>query len=172
MEELKIEMLQVGNLELKPYFYEEEIDLDDKLIIRAKVAITEEEHNQLKELWKSNNPQHVVRKGISNEPKQMIIDADNWSSHDDMYKHLILLSEKKESGDKITKRRLPTLAWISSTTDQSSANRELIDGLFTILEQKGFLSSEEVSQIRSRAEERRLDRKYELHKFEDIDEYE
>jgi hypothetical protein len=175
IEDIKIEILKVGNLELKPYLYKEEIykevDGEEKLKIQAKVAVTEEEHNELKKIWKSKESFQVVRIGINEEPQNMEIEVDGWSKFNESYKHYLSLSEKKENEDNETKSPFPILGWVGATTDQTATNIEIIDGLFKILEQKGLLSSEEISQIRTSAEERQLDRKYELHRFEDIDKF-
>jgi len=170
VEELKVYGLNLGGLVLRPYFYEEEFDCDD-LSIKARVLASEEQDAELRRLMKQGGYIQVVRQGISEEPRMMRFSKTIlWSKHTDGIKYeLVLIDKSYDERDRPLARLFqPQMSRMQSLI---AAQAEVIDEKLRAQVTRGILSEEDVSEIRSEAEEKVWDRSREFYQVDDIDEF-
>ncbi|HOT07199.1 MAG: hypothetical protein A4E45_00484 [Methanosaeta sp. PtaB.Bin039] len=170
VEELELERLDIEDLSLHPYFYEEEFDCDD-LSIKARVLISPSEDARLRSLIRSGDFFSVVRHGIDEQPREMRFGKTIlWSRHNDGFKYEIIMVDRSYD-----ERDRPLARIFQPQTSRMqfmlAANMELLDGLIQALLEKGTLSPEEASSIRKRAEESSWDRMREFFEVKDVDEF-
>ncbi len=167
VEELKLDSLDIGGFVVKPYDYQEKIDIDG-IIIEAKAILSEEQHNQLKAMLKTMDSFSVTRLGINETPVKMHFGLAYWSKHENNYKHEIHLVEEKV--DKSSNKLAAAFQWMRTMRNFVAENQTTIDGLLTVLAAKNVLTSEDVETIRKEAIEHSWNVRYEFFKVDDIDE--
>jgi hypothetical protein len=171
-EEVKIETLIVDGMPLKPYKYEETFD-EHILEIETRVLMSEEESNQFLEKVVERGRAKawyfpVIREGLNNTPREMRLGVFGWSKHEHGIKYDLLILDR-EYDTKSPGTDLETEIKIN-TQNMTAATAELLDHTLAMLVQKGLVSIEEVQALRELAEERRLHRRMELRRVDDVDE--
>lgn len=168
VERLNIDGLIIGDLEVFPYEYKEEHDEDkNAIIITAKVKLTKKESKILR-----NNDRYfkVIRKGISNKELEMRFGVPLWSEEENRIKERLIIVEKIYDENKSKSGSLfqPEMSNIQNKLAYTeNLNAELINLLLS----KEILTSDEVENIKEKAE---LDIKntwYDFYKVQDIDNF-
>jgi len=167
VEEIRLESLTMGSLDVRPYKYEERFD-GDALRIEARVLLSQAEHLALKAMQKSGDPFQVIRHGINEEPKQMGFGISYWSRHNEGFKHELMLIEEK--AEEVPSRLGMALQWMRPMRNQVASNKVAIDALLNTLKEKGVLTADEATHIQTEAVERMWDSQYEFFRVEDVDE--
>lgn len=142
IENLGIESLQLGEVTATPYRYQEEIS-SEALVITTCFDLdrnTYEAFNQLPESF------HVVRKGISDEPRLMRFGQTVWSSDDDD-KFKISATIVETVYDQVNKSHGILEPMFSNVRNEVAATSVRLDRLLVMLVQKGVLSSEDREKI-------------------------
>lgn len=95
IEDLKIDYLELNNLNIKPHDYNEKIDgsKDDSLIIKAIAELKLDAWKKIEELYYQKGYFKVIRSGISKETKNMRFERIIWSRNEDVIKCALLLYE-------------------------------------------------------------------------------
>ncbi|NMM61190.1 hypothetical protein HBE96_00415 [Clostridium sp. P21] len=168
-EELKIDTLVIEGQDIKPYYYEEQVD-KDSIIISTKIKITDDELSKLKESVKGKQYFDVVRKGIDDKPIQMRYGKVLWSQHNSFTKQYITLVEKSydmNNTDNFKGMYYPEFNNMQEILIYSS---EYLENLTNLLIEKNILSETEVEKVKSDTKENLNNKFRELYKVKDIDE--
>lgn len=166
-EELKIEEIVLGDVAFKPYLYKEKFDYDDLLIIKARVSLTLEEFGRLKALFLGEQYFQVIRKGISNESREMRFGKALWSEQDDTVKFQIYLVDRAKDEDGKLGIFQPEMRNIQSMLARTT---ECFLELLSVLVEKEVLTSEEQDRIKTVSQERMLNRVLKFDQVDDLDE--
>jgi len=167
LEALNIEALILDELTLTPYYYEEIIS--DGLEIKAKVLISEEQYAELKKLMLRQGYFPVIRKGISEQSKEMRFGLTHWSKHDNGIKHEIRLVER--TYDEANKGARTLFDDVFVMEEIVAEHMEYFKNLLDILVTKGVLSSEEVDHITKPSADKLFDNRRAYFRDADIDDY-
>lgn len=163
-----IDVLEIGTLSLKPYFYSETFE-KGLLFIRAKVVLSESEFNSL-ESFREKVYFPVVRRGINEIPVEMRFGRCMWSRHENGNKYFFYMVDKGyDTSDKRGGMLEPQMSNIQVIL---SKNVGIVDGLLKMLKEKNVLSDEEIQEIKSKAldeMDRHLD---EFDRVKDVDDWE
>ncbi|MBX7174389.1 MAG: hypothetical protein K1X72_25680 [Pyrinomonadaceae bacterium] len=151
IESLTLEKLLIGNLELKPYYYNEEFK-NNCLFITALVKLTTDEFEKLKSIYFGDIYFPVIRQGINEEPKDMRFGKCIWSKNEEIVKFKIYLVDKNLDNEDESKLGLfePEL---SNLKNMLVVNMEKLGNLLKVLEKKNLLTSEEIEQIKEISDE-------------------
>jgi len=168
MEELKVDNLLLNGLSFQPYSYHEKFS-NDVLIIEAKVLLSEAEYSELRKLMIGKQYFPVIRQGISEETIEMRFGIVYWSRHENEIKHQLYLVERKYDEDDGQSRDLfqPEM---NHMQHDIAKNIESIEGLMTVLVDKGFLDPVDVESIRKKVSEGAWDRRREFYLVKELDE--
>lgn len=146
-EELSLEALVVGEVELYPYEYREEIQ-DDTLTILAKMVGTEEDVQRIRDLVRSHSTFPVVRRGIHPAPREMQLGVAEWSEYEDRVKYRIVLVDGPldEAADGTRLR-------IAEERNRAAVGYyvNLLEHLAELLVERGVLTPAEVEAAREAA---------------------
>lgn len=150
-EELNIEELNIAGVGIKPYSYNEVFD-GSALIINARIKLSLEEKARLVNKTIDEKYFTVVRKGISEESKQMRFGKIIWSDHKDFIKESIVLVEAiyDEENRHLHPPFDPEMSNIQHILAFTNKYTELLSNL---LVSKGILLSKEISDINEQAKE-------------------
>jgi hypothetical protein len=137
VETLNLTSLNIRDLVISPYSYNETFD-GDALIIEAKVVLSESQYTQLKDIMKVVGYFPVVRHGIDERPRDMRFGQMRWSKLDNGVKHELIIVEKnydtkKEQFDLFNPE-------MYSMQDMIAENKETIEALIDVLLSKGLLA--------------------------------
>jgi|GEM_PF-676747 len=169
IEELQIEGLSIGGMVLHPYLYEEEFDCDD-LSITARVMVTHDQSNELKNLMMSEGYFPVVRLGINDQPREMRFGKTIlWSKYHHNIKYELILLDKgfDERDSPISKLLQPQM---SRMQHMVAAQSEMLEGMLNILRSKGLISDEDINEMRAEAAKQVWDKIREFYEVKDLDE--
>jgi hypothetical protein len=164
---LKLTSLTIGEIPVRPYDYEE-TGQDGSLRIMAKAILTDSQHDQLKAMQRTGGLYLIIRRGIDENPKLMILEPDCWSQLGMEYKHRLLLVEVSEEdfpGPLTLGSR-----WLKILRSHLAYNIAIMDILLATLVNKNILTEREVIRIYKEARERSWDDLYEFYRVDDVDE--
>jgi hypothetical protein len=169
IEELQIEGLSIAGMALCPYMYEEEFDCDD-LSITARVVVTHEQSNELKNLMMHEGYFPVIRLGINDQPREMRFGKTIlWSKYHHSIKYeLILLDRGFDERDSPMSSLLQPQ--MSRMQHMVAAQSEMLEGMLNILRSKGLLSDEDINAMRTEAAKQVWDKVREFYEVKDLDE--
>jgi len=170
VEELEIESLSISGLVLHPYFYEEEFDCDD-LSIKSRVMVSPEQDAILRMLMKDDEYFQVVRRGISDEPREMrFSNTILWSRHGNRFKYEIILVDRSydERDRPLARLFQPQMSRMQSAI---AAQAEMVEAILETLVNRKYLTEGNVAEMREKAAERIWDRRREFYEVRDIDEF-
>lgn len=146
-ENLNPESLLIDTLELYPYEYEEDF-FDDRLTVDAKVLVDLELFEELISIYYENRSVSVLRKGISEQPREMEIVLGTWSIDGEKRKLWIHLSD---INNEPRKTKLFAFAELGvknrNLRDQSIAQSHIILQLVELLRQKQLINGDEMDQL-------------------------
>ncbi len=167
IEELKIESLIISGIEFFPYEYSEKFH-NDALVIKAKVKSPSIQIDKLTENTKNKTYFPVIRKGISNEVKNMRFGKELWSKHDDTIKYALRLVDKSydKNKDKFKGLFYPEM---DNMIDLLAYIGNYIDELSELLIAKKILSAKEIESLNTKAKERLSEKISEFYRVKDID---
>lgn len=167
VDELLIESLNIGTLNIKPYKYEEEYD--EAIIISASVKLSKEEMVELKKIQDGERYFDVVRVGINNEAVKMRFGQNIWSEHDEYFKVNLVLVEScydtKETGHGLNEPEMSNIK--RKLIHLNNFNNELVELLLI----KEIITKDEVESIKKKADEKFKDGYRDLYKVEDVDKF-
>jgi hypothetical protein len=170
VEELEIESLSISGLVLHPYYYEEEFDCDD-LSIKSRVMVSPEQDAILRMLMKDDEYFQVVRRGISDEPREMrFSNTILWSRHGNRFKYEIILVDRSydERDRPLARLFQPQMSRMQSAI---AAQAEMVEAILETLVNRKYLTEGNVAEMRKKAAERIWDRRREFYEVRDIDEF-
>jgi len=170
VEELEIESLSISGLVLHPYYYEEEFDCDD-LSIKSRVMVSPEQDAILRMLMKDDEYFQVVRRGISDEPREMrFSNTILWSRHGNRFKYEIILVDRSydERDRPLARLFQPQMSRMQSAI---AAQAEMVEAILETLVNRKYLTEGNVAEMRKKAAERIWDRRKEFYEVRDIDEF-
>jgi len=170
---LNIESLVVGNLELYPYYYHEEmrdsgsvINIGEGLAINAKVKMPKEESERFLEFQFHADYFPVVRHGIQEEPREMRFGAVYWSEHEGEIRYSINLVEKSpEDEEPQHPIGVPNAHMRAQLAFETALRREL----FEFLKQKEILSDQEIEGLYDKAEKQAWRVENSFYQVRDVD---
>lgn len=166
VEDLDAQKLIIEDIELTVYEYAEEYK-HDSLRIDAKAKVSYEKLDKLREIKKSKDYFEVVRKGISEEKKEMRFGTIVWSKHDDYTKQDLVLVEKSyDEGDNFTPLYYPELR---NVMDQLAFEITFIEEISDLLVSKDIISEDKLDEIREKARSNLNEIREEFYLVEDID---
>ena len=163
-EELSLESLVVGDVELHPYAYREAVS-GAELTIWAKCVGSKTEVLRLRALLKARSSFPVIRHGISEEPRPMRFGVAEWSEHEGRIKfRVIFVDRDADPGEH------PELVRIEEENTRAAAGyyMNFVDELAELLERRGILPAEEIEAAREAARSRRRTRQ-EFWQVSDVD---
>lgn len=163
MEEIKLDKLILDDLELTPYQYREKIDLYNSLSAEGRVLLSEAQFERVKELIEKDII--VIRKGISETPKQMYLLPAGWSKDEEGIKLQFRLNEPKDENE------LNPFRTIWRAVDLIIEQDQIIEQLANLLIQKGIIKKIEYESIKARIPEKNWNIKLKLTKEDDLDEW-
>ena len=170
VEELEIESLILGDLELAPYFYEEEyIQERDALIITAKIKISEKEMQELDSLHEENLYFDVIRKGISDEKLKMRFGQGVWSEADGTIKQELILIEEKYD-EHSSRMDSPHESTLSNMREILAQTKSQNDQLMKLLVAKELVSQDEIDTIQKESEKHLRTTMRDFYRVKDLDE--
>jgi len=173
-EDLNLTQLEIDDLIVVPYQFEEKAERGG-IVIDARARLDAAQYARFMALYGSDNDYWpVVRRGISDEPRQMRMGWRlRWSKHDDVVKHDILLVERacdeQPDGAGFAMLFEPEMSYSRATL---ASTTELLDGLMDVLSNKGILTEPECRALREAAEQRTFARRREFFRVSDLDEIE
>jgi hypothetical protein len=163
--------LVINGLEIHPYTYQEEIDPElNGLVIKARILIDETECEQLNSIAQAAKPVAVVRTGIQEGIRLMILITGFCSQHPEGIKQEIGLAEP------VVKKK-DALGLIPLNTIYENATRVLFETLavqeqlLDHFKEKGMVSDAAVAQMRLTAAGQIPMLKRKLLKVRDLDDY-
>jgi hypothetical protein len=136
VERVACSLLRVGDVELEPYDYAEELSPDGTLRLAARAPISVSDLASITALKLSQEPIDVTRVGISNEPRRMRVDDYAWGQGARGQGVVVRLVD-------ITERHIHVGA-----PDQQEAG--LVDDVLTLLRSNGMLSSAALDGLQAR----------------------
>jgi hypothetical protein len=169
-EDLKLENLSLNDLLLCPYYYEEEFDCDD-LSIKSRVMVSPEQDARLRLMMKDEGYFNVVRRGISDEPREMrFSNTILWSRHGNRFKYEIILVDRSydERDRPLASLFQPQMSRMQSAV---AAQAEMVEAMLETMVTRKYLTEGDVAEMRKKAAERIWDRKREFFEVRDIDEF-
>ncbi len=170
VENLEIESLILGEIEVFPYDYKEEyIEESDALMITAKIEVSEEKIQELDNLYEGNLYFDVVRNGISDKKLEMRFGQGNWSKNEGKIKQELILVEKKYD-EKSTPMRLPHEPIISNMRKMLAQTKNQHDELMKLLLSKDIISEDEINTIKKESEKNFRKTMHNFYEVKDLDE--
>jgi hypothetical protein len=164
-ENLSLDCLVVGGVELRPYEYRETFS-GDELTIWAKLVGTKSELLRLRALLRTRDHFAVVRKGIQSEPRSMRFGVAEWSEHDGQIKARVVLvdADADPSGH-------PALIRIEEANQRSALTFYMgfVERLADLLAERGILPAEQIEAARAAAREDPWQSRHEFWRVPDVD---
>jgi hypothetical protein len=131
VERVACSLLRVGDVELEPYDYAEELSVDDNLRLAARAYVSDSMLSSLAQLMLTREPIDVTRVGISNEPRRMRVEDYAWGPGARGQGIVVLLAD-------IAERRIR----VGSPASQD-------EGLLALLRSNGVLSAEALGELQA-----------------------
>ena len=157
--------LEIDKLVIKTSTYLEYFN-GEQLTIRARTEITTDQQAIIKSLL--NKKISVIRHGIDENPRQMVLLDGLWSKDNNSVKHEIFLVEANKKFDKtqsMTDNDYPLFYFASLL---SAENAALLGSLFNILIDKKVLNIKEVNKIYKDVINERKEIIYGFYKVDDL----
>lgn len=164
-EELVIEKLIVDDFELEPYRYEEKFT-NKGLEIDARVRLAPEQADRLVAHVKDHDYCPVVRKGVSEQTREMSVVAYDWSVHDGYIKQALSLVDRSEEDDR---PKSSGATFMMSHLRMTAETASGLDELLSALLDKGILTQEDRDGIKERARKNSWRKHREMNKVKDLD---
>jgi hypothetical protein len=163
--QIKPASLMLNDLELNPYQYHDEVNHRGSLRINARVILSESQYATLGKMTKVID---VVRVGIDEQPRKMLLDEVAWHKSDQQIKEEIRLHDYE------SKNELPLIPWLGGMAELVAKQSLIIDNLLGLLVLKGIIADENVNEIYSTITDECIrERKREYNRIDrkDLDEY-
>ena len=146
-EELNLDALLLGTMELYPYEYREQV-LEDGLTIFAKMVGTHADVTRINRLIRTRTSFPVVRRGIQNTPREMRLGVAEWSEYEDRIKFRLVLVDHE-----ITEEVRSELGRIQEQNNRSALGYyvNLVDRLTELLVERGTMTQADLDGLREAA---------------------
>lgn len=164
-EELSLEALVVGGLELHPYEYRERV-VGDGLAIWSKMVGTHDDVRELRAVLRAGGTVPVIRRGINDQPRAMRVGVADWSEWEDRVKfRLVLLDRAVDAGDH------PELARIERENNRAALGfyMNFAEHLVELLIARGAVTPEEIAAAREAAAAQPVIVRHDFWHVQDID---
>ena len=164
-EELSLEALLLGDLELHPYEYRERI-LGEGLTIWAKLVGTEEDLERLRGTVRGREAFRVVRRGIQDQPREMRLGVAEWSMFDDRVKYRVVLVDAD-----LNEEMRFELARIEEENSRAALSfyENVVERLTELLVHRGVVTLEEIQGLREAARSSPGVTRHEFWRVADVD---
>lgn len=162
----EIESLDIDELNVIPYEYEEEYD--NGIIIIAKIKLTKEEMDIFNSIKDGPKYFDVIRNGISNKTIKMRFGKNIWSEDNGIFKLGIVLVEEvydKYNAGNFDLSELEIRKLIDIVSYQRNFNNELLK----ILLDKDIVTEEEINDLKLKSEKEINESRRQIYKVEDLD---
>lgn len=146
-EVLSIKSLQLDDLEIVPYEYKETFDEKDRITIDARSRL---DPDQLLRFNALPTYFSVVRKGISDSPKEMRLGRCLWSDHGEYVKQQIYLVDRAQDAERQSALFQPEFNHSIVAISEQTA---LLAALLEMLKAKGILDDDSIAEVRNGASE-------------------
>lgn len=165
-EELSLDALLLEDQEIHPYEYREDV-VGDGLALWIKAVASDTDIHRLRALVRSRPTFSVVRRGISDEPREMRIGTAEWSQVEDLTKFRLVLVDRSLDG-----KARPELARIEEENTRAALGfyANFLERLADLMVEKGVLAREEVAQLRENARSSPGVPRHDMWRVADIDE--
>lgn len=164
IEELKLNRLILDDLELIPYQYREDFDFNNLLSASARICISESQFKRIKELFDKESIT-ITRIGISEIPKEMILEPVAWSRDEVGIKFQFNLFEQDNE------KRLDPLRPLWRSINLLVKQEQIIEHLALLLIKKHVMDEKEYAEIKNTTPKINWDIKLELCRENDLDEW-
>lgn len=164
-EELALEALVVDGVEMHPYEYREEFS-GEELTISAKLVGSRAAVLRLAALLRTRETFPVVRRGISDEPREMRFGVAEWSEHEGQIRYrMVLVDADADLAEH------PELLRIEEANTRAALSfyMNFVDRLTDLLQAKGVASAEEIEAARDRARGELWPARREFWRVRDVD---
>lgn len=165
-EDLQLEALLLGGVELHPYEYREQFSETGELTIWAKLVGSKQSALRLRALVKTHPSFPVVRRGIAEEPREMRFGVAEWSEHEGQIKYRVVLVDRD-----VDLSEHPGLLRISEQNQRAALTyyMNLVERLADLLKRKGLLPEAEIEAAREAAREEPWQGRQEFWRVPDVD---
>ncbi|HEV2131753.1 MAG TPA: hypothetical protein VGR27_11650 [Longimicrobiaceae bacterium] len=165
-EELSLQALLVGGIELHPYEYREEFSEAGELTIWAKLVGSKQSVLRLRALLKTHPFFPVIRRGIHDEPREMRFGVAEWSEHQGQIKFRMVLVDRDADPT-----QHPELLRIEAANQRAGTAfyMNFVERLAELLERRGVLPAAEIEAAREAAREELWQGRHEFWRVPDVD---
>jgi|GEM_PF-2148514 len=165
VEDLSLEALVVDAVELHPYEYREEFT-GDELTISAKLVGSKAAVLRLRALLKTRETFPVVRRGISDEPREMRFGVAEWSEHEGQIRvRMVLVDADADLAEHPEVVRIEE----ANTRAALAFYMSFVDRLAELVQRKGIATAEEVEAAREAARNEPWPQRREFWRVRDVD---
>ncbi|HET8654146.1 MAG TPA: hypothetical protein VFL93_01335 [Longimicrobiaceae bacterium] len=146
-EEISLEALLVGDLELHPYEYREAV-LGGGLALWAKAVGSETDLRRLRALFRERPAVPIVRHGVDEHPREMRLAAAEWSTWEDRVKYRLVLVEGR-----IDEGEHSAFARVERENSRAALGfyMNFADRLVDLMVSKGLVTRSEIDAVREAA---------------------
>lgn len=164
-EELSLEALHLGDLELHPYEYRERM-VGEGLTLWAKVVGTEEDLARLRKRIRRREAFPVIRRGIQDEPRRMRLGVAEWSVFEDRVKYRLVMVDAE-----VNEEMRLELARIEEENSRAALGyyENFVERLADLLVRRGLVSAAELRALREEARTSPGTSRHDLWRVPDVD---
>ncbi|MDQ3604840.1 MAG: hypothetical protein M3418_01420 [Gemmatimonadota bacterium] len=165
-EELSLQALVLGGVELHPYEYREEFSEGGELTIWAKLVGSKQSVLRLRALLKAHPFFPVIRRGIHDEPREMRFGVAEWSEHLGQIRFRVVLVDRDADPT-----QHPELLRIEGANKGAAIAfyMNFVERLVEMLERKKILPAAEIEVAREAAREELWMGRHEFWRVPDVD---
>ena len=168
-EDLNLKALVIDGWELHPYHYEESLR-SGGVHAEAKIELPKDEVARLRNILRSEDFVPVVRRGIEDEPREMLISAEGWSEHENTFKYRLGLADRAAIDSFRQDKNVVFMNILQNNLrDRLVITHSALTELLLLLGSKKVISREEIEALQASVREGYWDRAHELAKVGDID---
>jgi hypothetical protein len=169
-EDLKARALQLANLTLEPYAYEEQFD-GDALVVTARVTIDRGQQDTLLSQDHDERYFPVIRVGLSEEPRMMRLGRCLWSREQRVIRQEIVLVDRAYDDDSGHVRHGFDEPSLSHLEEMAVEDGRLLCMLCDLLSDAGAISSDGLNRLAPVLDQIRKRDSREFSRVEDLDEW-
>jgi hypothetical protein len=167
-ENLIPDALIIDGMEFHPTRYEEEVQ-QGELQVRARFLTTKENSEALRKIMRERRFFPVIRRGINDQPVQLRFGMCGWSEHPEGFKHSVFMLDGKYDDNDSRQGNHISEVRADSRDNAVAASFGLFRELLPLLKEKGILTEDEITGLRSRAAERLEEIHQSWFKVKDVD---
>jgi hypothetical protein len=168
-EELNVESLLIGDVEIVPYAYRE-FEQGGRIEIVARFVSDPDRLEQLYALARSHEPVDVVRVGIQDTPRPMQLAMRIWSESEGERKQEVHLADPEET--ELIPALSQTFGPLWGSHDTVIRQQATLEGLMEVLRSKGLIDESDLQKIEEDRAQREHTTARSFKRVRDLDEWE